>query len=65
MEQVFDRELRPSRRAEMTRKPQPTFPIQQSIDRRRKRLTDSGVWRDRTETLSPDAVEFVESVSRR
>lgn len=65
MEQVFDRELRPSRRAEMTRKPQPTFPIQQSIDRRRKRLTESGVWRDRTETLSPDAVEFVESVSRR
>ena len=65
MEQVFDRELRPSRRAEMTRKPQPKFPIQQSIDRRRKRLTESGVWRDRTETLSPDAVEFVESVSRR
>lgn len=65
LEQVFDRELRPSRRTEMVAKPQPKFPIQQSIDRRRKRLTESGVWRDRSETLSPDAVEFVESVSRR
>lgn len=64
-EQVFDRDLRPSRREEMLRKPQPEFPIQQSIDRRRKRLTESGNWRDRNETLSPEAVEFVESVSRR
>lgn len=65
LEQVFDRELRPSRREQMVALPQPQFPIQQSIDRRRKRLTESGVWRDRNETLSPDAVEFVESVSRR
>ncbi len=65
LEQVFDRDLRPSRREEMQKLPQPEFPIQQSIDRRRKRLTESGVWRDRNETLSPEAVEFVESVSRR
>ena len=65
LEQVFDRDLRPSRREEMQMLPQPEFPIQQSIDRRRKRLTESGVWRDRNETLSPEAVEFVESVSRR
>lgn len=65
LKQVFDRNLRPSRREEMQKKPQPDFPIQQSIDRRRKRLTESGVWRDRNETLSPEAVEFVESVSRR
>lgn len=64
-EQVFDRDLRPSRREQMMRKPQPEFPIQQSIDRRRKRLTESGHWRDRTETLSPEAIEFVESVQRR
>ena len=65
LDQVLDRNLRPSRREEMLKKPQPEFPIQQSIDRRRKRLTESGQWRDRTETLSPDAVQFVESVSRR
>lgn len=65
LDQVFDRELRPSQREKMMNKPQPEFPIQQSIDRRRKRLTENGVWRDRTETLSPDAIEFVESVSRR
>ena len=65
LDQVLDRNLRPSRREEMLKKPQPEFPIQQSIDRRRKRLTESGQWRDRTETLSPDAIQFVESVSRR
>lgn len=65
VEQVFDRHLRPSRREEMLKKPQPEFPIQQSINRRRKRLTDSGVWRDRDETLSPEALEFIEVVKRR
>lgn len=65
LNQVLDRDLRPSRREEMQKKPKPEFPIQQSIDRRRKRLTESGQWRDRTETLSPEALEFVESVSRR
>ena len=65
LDQVLDRNLRPSRREEMLKKSQPEFPIQQSIDRRRKRLTESGQWRDRTETLSPDAIQFVESVSRR
>lgn len=64
VETVFDRKLRPSRREEMLKKPQPEFPIQRSIDRRRKRLTDSGEWYDRNETLSPAALEFVESVSR-
>ena len=65
LNQVLDRDLRPSRREEMQKKPKPEFPIQQSIDRRRKRLTESGQWRDRTDTLSPEALEFVESVSRR
>lgn len=65
VDQVFDRFLRPSRREEMQKKPQPKFPIQESINRRRKRLTDSGVWRDRDETLSPEAIEFVEGVKRR
>lgn len=65
VDQVFDRFLRPSRREEMLKKPQPKFPIQESINRRRKRLTDSGVWRDRDETLSPEAIEFVEGVKRR
>lgn len=64
-EQVFDRNLRPSRRDRMMSIPHPEFPIQESIDRRRKRLTESGHWRDRNETLSPEAVEFVEGVSRR
>ncbi len=65
LDQVLDRGLRPSRREEMQKLPKPEFPIQQSIDRRRKRLTESGQWRDRTETLSPEALQFVESVSRR
>ena len=65
IDHILDREVRSSRREEMQKMPQPEFPIQQSIDRRRKRLTESGQWRDRNETLAPDVVEFVESVSRR
>lgn len=65
IDHIIDREVRSSRREEMQKLPQPEFPIQQSIDRRRKRLTESGQWRDRNDTLAPDVIEFIESVSRR
>ncbi len=62
LEDVFDRTVVPSRREEMSRMPHPEFPIMRRIDKHRERLSASGLWRDRTETLSPDAVEFIRAI---
>lgn len=61
---VFDRRIVPSRRERMLAMPQPQFPIMQNINRHRQRLVASGQWTDRNDTLSPEAIEFVESVER-
>jgi len=64
LEDVFDRQIIPSIRERMLAMPQPQFPIMRSINRHRQRLVDSGQWMDRNDTLSPEAVEFIESVEK-
>lgn len=61
---VFDRQIIPSIRERMLAMPQPQFPIMRNINRHRQRLVDSGMWMDRNDTLSPEAVEFVESIEK-
>ena len=59
---VFTRTIRPTERAARTRLPRPTFPIEQSLKLRKRRLIDNGTWSDRTDTLSVETLEWVESV---
>lgn len=60
---VFTRTIRPTERAARTRLPRPTFPIEQSLKLRKRRLIDNGTWSDRTDTLSVEILEWVESVN--
>ena len=59
---VFTRTIRPTERAARTRLARPTFPIEQSLKLRKRRLIDNGTWSDRTDTLSIETLEWVESV---
>ena len=59
---VFTRTIRPTERAARTRLARPTFPIEQSLKLRKRRLIDNGTWSDRTDTLSVETLEWVESV---
>ena len=40
----------------------PTFPIERSLNIRKERLMNEGRWMDRTDTLSIETIEWVESV---
>lgn len=59
---VMNRTIRPTERVARTRLPRPTFPIEQSLNMRKRRLMDKGTWSDRTDTLSIETLEWVESV---
>ena len=59
---VLNRTLRPSIREIKSRLQHPTFPIEQGMQLRRQRLTEQGRWKDRTDTLSIETIEWVESV---
>ncbi len=59
-EAVFNRVIRPRRRLEVMNIPQPEFPLTESINERKEELIRLNMWRDRNDTLSPDALDFVQ-----
>lgn len=59
---VFDRNIRESRREEYLSLPKPVFSITAKIDGHKQRITESGEWNDRKEDISQDAHEFVEMI---
>ena len=59
---VLNRTLRPSVRAQKQMLQHPSFPIEKGMAMRRKRLSEQGRWKDRTDTLSIQTIEWLESV---
>lgn len=60
---VFRRTIRPSLREEKQNLAKPHFPISSAMERRKERLIKLKSWSDRTDTLSVETIEWVESVS--
>ena len=54
LEDVFDRDMRPSRRDDVANQVRPTFRIVERMDRRKELLLMSGEWIDREDELSPE-----------
>lgn len=61
---VFDRTIRPSRRADAASRRRPTFPITDRIDRYRQSLIDRRRWEDRLDQLTPEIIEWRNSRRR-
>ncbi|MBR0332070.1 MAG: hypothetical protein IIX20_01015, partial [Alistipes sp.] len=61
---VFDRVIRPSRRAESGLRERPLFDIVERMDRRKEELMLQGVWYDREDELTPEVVEWRDSRGR-
>ncbi len=59
---VFTRRIRESIREEKEFLPRPLFPIERAMKLRKERLLRMKTWRDRTDTLSLETIEWVESV---
>ncbi len=59
---VFDRTVRPSRREEYEGLPRPEFPLTGRIDAYRKELVESGRWADRTDVLTQETIDFIDSL---
>lgn len=59
---VFTRTIRESVRKEKEDLALPFFPISSAMERRKQRLLKMKSWRDRTDTLSYETIEWVESV---
>ena len=59
---VMTRTIRPSEREQRGELQKPTFPIERALNLRKQRLINSGRWLDRTDTLSYETIEWVESV---
>ena len=59
---VFNRTIRATERTAREKLPRPTFPIERMLNQRKQRLEFNGSWRDRTDTLSIETLEWVESV---
>ena len=60
---VFNRTIRESLREEKSKLEKPHFPISSAMERRKERLIKLKSWSDRTDTLSIETIEWVESVS--
>lgn len=60
-ENIFNRTIRPSRRAEKSSRQRPTFSIVEKMDRYKERLLQQGLWMDREDELKPDIVEWRDS----
>lgn len=61
---VFDRVIRSTEREYYEALAKPGFPITRDIEDHRKKLIQGGVWIDRTDTLSPAAMEFLDNLPR-
>ena len=62
---VFDRMIRPSQRDFYEKMAKPLFPLTDSILKDRERMMKAGIWYDRNDTLSPEALDFIRSISNR
>ena len=58
------RTIRPSQREVKEKLPRPTFPINKLMDERKARLLRLRAWRDRTDTLSLEVREWLESLEK-
>lgn len=61
-EQLFNRVVRPSVREEKSEIERPQFPIYEELEANRNELIESGEWLDRTDLVSPQAEEWMESL---
>lgn len=59
---VFDRVIRPSKRADSESTAVPAFPIRAWIDRQREELVREGRWADRNEEVDIETVEWMRSL---
>lgn len=59
---VLNRTIRPSERDKRRSLLLPNFPIERALNLRKQRLINQGSWMDRTDTLSIETIEWVESV---
>ena len=64
LEDVFDREIRPTQREKSSKRSRPTFNIVQRMDRRKETLISSGMWVDREDELTPELIEWRNSRER-
>jgi hypothetical protein len=64
LEDVFDREIRPTQREKSIKRSRPTFNIVQRMDRRKEALISSGMWVDREDELTPELIEWRNSRER-
>ena len=55
---VFDRDIRPTMRDDMTLKQKPRFRITERIDYDRRRLVENRMWEDRVDQLTPEIIEW-------
>lgn len=62
-EDVFKRKIRESLREVKEALEKPTFPINDALDRRKERLIRRKAWSERTDTLSVETLEWLESLS--
>lgn len=62
-QEVFRREIRPSRRRDYESFVPPRFMLTQSILVYRDRILKDGIWRDRTDDVTPDAREYIRRVA--
>ena len=60
--EIFDREIRPSKRADAETQAVPTFPIREWVDRQREELVRDGKWADRNEEVDIETVEWMRSL---
>ncbi len=61
--EVFRREIRPSRRRDYEGLVPPRFMLTQGILVYRDRILKDGIWRDRTDDVTPDAREYIRRVA--
>lgn len=57
---VFDRTIRPSQREKYELLPKPVFPLTTSINDFRQSIIKSGLWKDRDDEVTLDAIEYVQ-----
>lgn len=57
---VFERKIRPSEREEKSKLKQPDFPLTRRINTYKASMISAGVWVDRDDKLSPEALEWLQ-----
>ncbi len=60
---VFTRKIRPSLREVKSALEKPRFPINEQLERNKERYIRNHSWSDRTDTLSVETIEWLESIS--